>query len=176
MTSLPQIDKTVAALKAKFGSAVVQVDEFRGDTTVTVRREAVVVVLRFLKETPDLRYTFLVGLTAYDDYPAEPRFNVVYLLREMQGYTHLRLKCRLLGSDPVMPTATGVFLNANWHERELFDLFGLTFTGHPDLRRILMPDDWHGHPLRKDYPQGYEEVEFTFNFDDIDNKKVYPSE
>jgi NADH-quinone oxidoreductase subunit C len=175
MTNLSQIDKTVSALKAKFGSAIEGVDEFRGETTVSVRRDAIVETLRFLKETPELRYTFLAGLTAYDDYPDEPRFKVVYQLRELQSYANLRLKCAVPGAAPVMPTATGVFFNANWHERELFDLFGLTFTGHPDLRRLLMPDDWHGHPLRKDYRQGYEEVEFTFNFDDIDNKKIYPS-
>ena len=137
-------------------------------------RIVVLDALSFLKEAPGLGYTFLSALTAYDDYPAEPRFNVVYLLRNMQSYDSLRLRCTLPGSDPVMPTATAMFPNANWYEREVFDLFGITFTGHPDLRRLLMPDNWHGHPLRKDYPQGYEEVEFTFNFDDIDGKKVYP--
>jgi NADH-quinone oxidoreductase subunit C len=176
MTSPSQTDTTVAALKSKFAAAVERVDEFRGETTVTVRRDVIVEALRFLKETPELRYAFLVALTAYDDYPAEPRFNVVYFLRNMQTYHSLRLRCVVPGSEPALPTATGVFPNANWYEREVFDLFGLTFNGHPDLRRLLMPDDWHGHPLRKDYPQGYEEVEFTFNFDDIDGKKVYPSE
>ena len=170
---MSQIEQTVTALKNRFGSAIERVIEFRGETTVSVKRQAIIEVLRFLKESPDLNYTFLADLTAYDDHPNEPRFKVIYQLREMADYTNLRVKCLVPGSEPVLPTATGVYPNANWPERELFDMFGLTFTGHPDLRRLLMPDDWHGHPLRKDYPLGYEEVEFTFNFDDIDGKKTY---
>jgi len=170
------IEKTVAALKDKFGDAVEQVVEFRGETTAVVRREAVLEALRFLKESPDLRYTFLANLTAYDDWPDEPRFKVIYQLRNMTLPADFRLKCPVAGDDPQMPTATGVFLNANWHEREVFDMFGIKFNGHPDLRRILMPADWEGHPLRKDYPLGYEEVEFTFNFDEIEKKKPYAKE
>ncbi len=170
---MPQTEQALAALKAKFGPAIEQVAEFRGETTVAVRRGALLDVLRFLKETPGLGYAFLVDLTARDDYPDEPRFKVIYLLREMQRYASLRVTCAVSGAEAELPTATGVFPNAGWYERELFDLFGLAFAGHPDLRRLLMPDDWHGHPLRKDYPLGYEEVEFTFNFDEIDGKKNY---
>jgi NADH-quinone oxidoreductase subunit C len=167
------IENTVSALKEKFGNSILRVVEFRGETTVGVKRSAVIEVLQFLKDTPELNYTFLADLTACDNLPAEPRFVVVYQLREMRGYTSIRIECPLPGQETELPTATGVFINANWYERELFDLFGLTFTGHPDLRRILMPDDWQGHPLRKDYPVGCEEVQFTFNFDDIDNRKPY---
>jgi NADH-quinone oxidoreductase subunit C len=133
-------------------------------------------VLRFLKETDGLEYTFLAAQTVVDDWPVEPRFNVLYQLRNLYTMTNLRLKVRVPGDDPNLPTATGVFLNANWHEREIYDMFGIRFAGHPDLRRILMPADWAGHPLRKDYPLGYEEVEFTFNFDEIEKKKPYAKE
>ena len=173
---MTHIEQTVAALKEKFGDAVEQVAEFRGETSVTVRADLAAEVLRFLKESPDLRYTFLADLTAMDDWPDEPRFTVVYQVREMSRPTNLRIKCRVGGESPALPSATGVHLNANWHEREVFDMFGITFTGHPDLRRLLMPADWQGHPLRKDYPLGYEEVEFTFNFDAIEKKKPYAKE
>jgi NADH-quinone oxidoreductase subunit C len=167
------IEKTVATLKEKFGSSILRVAEFRGETTVAVKRGTLVEVLQFLKDSPDLHYAFLADLTARDNLPAEPRFVVVYQLRELQSNTSIRIECPLPGQETEIPTLTGVFVNANWYERELFDLFGLTFTGHPDLRRILMPDDWQGYPLRKDYPVGCEEVQFTFNFDDVDNQKHY---
>lgn len=173
---MTSIEKTVTALKEKFGDAIEQVVEFRGETTAWVKREALIEALRFLKESPELHYTFLANLTAYDDWPEEPRFKVVYQLREMTGPVNFRVKCAVSGESPELPTATGLFLNANWHERELFDMFGITFTGHPDLRRLLMPADWQGHPLRKDYPLGYEEVEFTFNFEEIEKKKPYAKE
>ena len=173
---MTHIEKTVAALKEKFGDAIEQVVEFRGETTVIVKRDVVIEVLRGLKESPDLHYTFLANLTAYDDWPEEPRFKVIYQLREMSGPVNLRVKTYVHGDEAQLPTASGVYLNANWHEREVYDMFGITFTGHPDLRRILMPADWEGHPLRKDYPLGYEEVEFTFNFDEIEKKKPYAKE
>ncbi len=87
--------------------------------------------------------------------------------------TSLRVKCAVDGDAPTLPTVTGVYRNAGWPEREVYDMFGVTFAGHPDPRRILMPADWEGHPLRKDYPLGYEEVQFTFNFNEIDRKKPY---
>jgi NADH-quinone oxidoreductase subunit C len=170
------IQQTLTALKQQFGDAIEQVVEFRGETTVVVNRAALVDVLRFLKETDGLEYTFLAAQTVVDDWPVEPRFNVLYQLRNLYTMTNLRLKVRVPGDDPNLPTATGVFLNANWHEREIYDMFGIRFAGHPDLRRILMPADWAGHPLRKDYPLGYEEVEFTFNFDEIEKKKPYAKE
>jgi NADH-quinone oxidoreductase subunit C len=168
--------QTLTALTGRFGEAIEQVVEFRGETSVVVRREVIIDVLRFLKETEGLEFTFLAALTVVDDWPAEPRFNVLYQLRNIDLPSNLRLKVRVPGDDPNLPTATGVFLNADWHEREIYDMFGIKFAGHPDLRRILMPADWEGHPLRKDYPLGYEEVEFTFNFDEIEKKKPYAKE
>jgi NADH-quinone oxidoreductase subunit C len=170
---MSHIEKTLSALKEKFGEAVEEVVAFRGETTVLVRKDALVDVLRFLKETPGLGYNFLADLSAYDDWPEEPRFKVAYLVRNLSIPATLRVKCAVHGDDAAIPTVTGVFINANWPERELYDMFGLHVAGHPDLRRILMPADWEGHPLRKDYPLGYEEVEFTFNFDEIEKKKPY---
>jgi len=173
---MSHLEHALAALKEKFGAAVENITEFRGETTVTVTKTAIVEVLRFLKETPQLGFNFLADLTAYDDWPEEPRFKVVYQLRALANMTHLRVKCAVHGDEPSLPTITPVHRGANWQERELFDMFGLHFTGHPDLRRLLMPSDWEGHPLRKDYPLGYEEVQFTFNFDEIDKKKPYAKE
>jgi NADH-quinone oxidoreductase subunit C len=86
----------------------------------------------------------------------------------------LELRVPLNGDEPTMDSVIPVFPNANWHERELWDMFGIRFNTHPDLRRILMPEDWVGHPLRKDYPLDYEEVQFTFNFDEIELRKPRP--
>ncbi len=173
---MTHVEQTLNALRKRFGDAVRQVVEFRGDTTVVVDKERIIAILRFLKETPELNYNFLSTLTAIDDWPEEPRFEVIYQLHSMSHSAHLRVKVYTPGDDPVMPTATVVYLNADWHERELYDMFGLTFTGHPDLRRLLMPADWSGHPLRKDYPLGYEEVQFSFNWKEIDDKKPYAKE
>ncbi len=171
---MSSLETTLTALKDQFGDALEQVVEFRGETTVVIRKDANVAVLRFLKEA--LGFNFLADLTAYDDWPDEPRFKVVYQLRNLLGPVNLRVKCAVHGDDPTLASVTGVYPAANWPERELFDMFGLQLTGHPDLRRILMPADWQGHPLRKDYPLGYEEVQFTFNFDEIDRKKPYARE
>lgn len=168
------LELTLAALQDNFGAAIEQVVEFRGETTVVVRADANVAVLDFLRTRHG--FNFLADLSAYDDWPAEPRFQVAYHLRNLTGPLCLRVKCPVPGDDPRLASVTGVYPGANWQERELFDMFGLQITGHPDLRRILMPADWQGHPLRKDYPLGYEEVQFTFNFDEIDRKKPYAQE
>jgi NADH-quinone oxidoreductase subunit C len=100
----------------------------------------------------DRKFVRLSSVTAVDRYPAEPRFEVVYHLHSIEGNERVRLKCRLGGGQPEIDSVTSVWRSANWYEREVFDLFGIRFAGHPDLRRIMMPDDWEGHPLRKDYP------------------------
>jgi NADH-quinone oxidoreductase subunit C len=121
-----------------------------GELTIEIAPEKIVEACRFLKE--NLKYERLSTVTAVDRYPAEPRFEVVYHLQSIARNERLRLKCRLPGENPKLDSVTGVWRAANWHEREAFDLFGIEFQGHPDLRRILMPDDWEGYPLRKDYP------------------------
>jgi NADH-quinone oxidoreductase subunit C len=94
----------------------------------------------------------LSSVTAVDRYPSEPRFEVVYHLHSIEHNERLRLKCRIPGENPEIASVTSVWRSADWYEREVFDLFGIRFAGHPDLRRIMLPEDWEGHPLRKDYP------------------------
>jgi NADH-quinone oxidoreductase subunit C len=129
--------------------------DFRGDVTVTVKREMIVPVCRFLRDDPDLAYSFLVDLTAVDyaEHPEkQARFGVSYLLHSYKNNERVRLKVWVDEDDPVVPTVTGVWSTANWLEREVYDLMGLSFSGHPDLRRIVLPTGFDGHPLRKDFP------------------------
>jgi NADH-quinone oxidoreductase subunit C len=137
-------------------NAVAEVIEFRGETTVVVPREHLRRACEYLATEPSLRFSLLADITPTDSFPMEPRFEINYHLVSKDRRERIRLKVRLTGNDPVMPSVTSVWPTANWHERESFDLFGIRFEGHPDLRRILMPDDWEGHPLRRDYPtEGY---------------------
>jgi NADH-quinone oxidoreductase subunit C len=147
---------TIRKLKEWDAQAVAEVIEFRGETTVVVPREHLQRAAEYLAGEPSLRFSFLSDITAVDRFPLEPRFELNYHLLSMDRGERLRLKVKLNGSDPTIHSVTAVWPTANWHERENFDLFGIRFEGHPDLRRILMPDDWEGHPLRKDYPvEGY---------------------
>ncbi|HXW63284.1 MAG TPA: NADH-quinone oxidoreductase subunit C [Candidatus Acidoferrales bacterium] len=136
--------------------AVAEVIDFRGETTVVVPRQHLLKVSEFLLGQPDLGFSYLSDLTPVDRFPLEPRFELNYHLLSLHRKERLRLRVRLPGSEPAVTSVTSVWPTANWHEREAFDLFGIRFEGHPDLTRILMPDDWEGHPLRKDYPvEGY---------------------
>src|SRR5262245_37930474 len=120
--------------------------------TVYVQREDVPAVMRALRDRPELRFSVLAELTAVDFWPREPRFEVIYLLISLEHRLRVRLKVRLAGEAASLATVSGVWPAANWLEREVWDLFGIEFDGHPDPRRLLMPDDWEGFPLRKDYP------------------------
>ena len=165
----------IEKLKAQFPEAVLGVQEFRGETTVTVRAEELVDVCIFLRDDPDLQYTTLLFVTGLDrselgsvlslSKGIEPRFATVYQLYSIPHRRRLRLKALPSGNPPKVPTISSVWPAANWHERETYDLMGIAFEGHPDLRRILMPDDWVGYPLRKDYPLGGEPVVFSANRD-----------
>jgi len=146
----------VQKLKDWDAQAVAEVLEFRGETTVVVPREHLRRACEYLVSEPSLRFSFLSDITTLDRFPIEPRFEVNYHLLSLDRRERLRLKVKLAGDDPAVASVTMVWPTANWHERENFDLFGIRFDGHPDLKRILMPDDWEGHPLRKDYPvEGY---------------------
>jgi len=141
-------------LREQFGQALLEVKVWRNETTVVVRPQDIQGVCRFLRDDPDLAFDFLSDVTGVDRLKlpeSSPRFEVVYHLYSLPHKRRLRLKVRVDEGQRV-PTVTGVWPTANWHEREVYDLFGVPFDGHPDLRRILMPDDWEGHPLRKDYP------------------------
>jgi NADH-quinone oxidoreductase subunit C len=121
-------------------------------TTFYVGRDHVPAVARALRDHEQLRFAFLAELTAVDYFPREPRFEVTYLLVSIERSLRARLKVRLAGEDAHVASVVDVWPAANWLEREAWDLFGIAFDGHPDPRRLLMPEDWQGHPLRKDYP------------------------
>lgn len=144
---------TVSTVREKFPQAVVETVEFRGEQTIVLHPEFLVGVCSYLQK--NLRYTYLSSVTAVDWLERIPRYDVVYHLLSIPNQSQLRLKVRVgqRGEDhPSVPTVTGIWPTANWFEREIYDLFGILFSGHPDLRRILMPMDWTTHPLRKDYP------------------------
>jgi len=166
----------VDKLQKEFGVGIQPLEEFRGETKVSVDPNLIVPVCTFLNQDPNLSFNLLIALTCVDHWPQEPRFSVVYQLYSQKNNFILGLRAYLLGSDPRISTIESVYPNANWHEREVYDMFGITFEGHSDLRRILMPHDWEGHPLRKDYPLGYEEVQFSFNFEKINQRKKYARE
>jgi NADH-quinone oxidoreductase subunit C len=144
-------DRPLAAALGAFDSGAVMGGKFdRGELTLEIDPAKIVSVCGFLKY--DQKFVRLSSVTAVDRYPAEPRFEVVYHLHSVEHKQRVRLKCRVFGADPAIESVTSVWRGANWYEREVFDLFGIAFLQHPDLRRIMLPDDWDGHPLRKDYP------------------------
>lgn len=166
----------VELLRSKLGDGFLALEEGHGELVAVVDPSSIVMGCKVLHDDPDLRFDLLTCLTAVDYFPDEPRFSVVYRLYSTRENVWVGLRASLPGTNPVIPTIESVFPAANWHEREVFDMFGIEFEGHTDQRRILMPADWEGHPLRKDYPLGYEEVQFTFNFDEIDRRKPYAKE
>src|SRR5688572_419343 len=153
----------VAALQREHPEWISEVISAFGETTVIIPRENIVAACAFFKSTTELEFNFLADLCGADRGPEEePRFEVNYHLFSTTKHHRLRLKVLLAEADPHVPTVTGVWRTANWHERETYDLLGVIFDGHPDLRRILLPDDWEGHALRKDFPlRGYEPYSLT---------------
>ena len=150
------------ALRSWNSKAVAEVIEFRGETTVVVPRELIRAAAEHCRGDAKLKYNLLTDATCVDRFPLEPRFELNYHLVSIPRREKVRLKVRLSGNDPVVDSLVPVWPGANWLEREIFDLFGIRFTGHPDLRRILLPDDWEGYPLRRDYPvEGYRDVPST---------------
>jgi NADH-quinone oxidoreductase subunit C len=150
---LPETLKEIAvaaAVESFDPDAIVAGKLDRREVTLEIAPDKIVGVCRFLKEQQ--RFVRLSTITGVDRYPAEPRFEVVYHLHSFERNERLRLKCRVGGDAPAIDSLTPVWRGANWFERETFDLFGIYFRNHPDLRRIMLPDDWEGHPLRKDYP------------------------
>ncbi len=142
--------------------AVAEAVEFRGETTIVVPKELLRATAERCREEAKLQYNLLTDATCVDRYPTEPRFELNYHLVSIPRREKVRLRVRLAGSDPAVDSLVPVWPGANWLEREIFDLFGIRFAGHPDLRRILLPDDWEGYPLRRDYPvQGYRDVPNT---------------
>ncbi len=142
--------ETAAVLDAQFSGAITGGHDDRKQLTLVIDPPQVAAVCGYLKH--ERKFIRLSGITAVDWFPAEPRFEVVYLLHSIERSERIRLKCRVGGEKPEIDSVCGVWRGANWYEREVFDMFGVTFRNHPHLTRILMPEDWEGHPLRKDYP------------------------
>ncbi len=163
ITDIGQLkDRSALARLLEWNSNAVEGAKFdRGELTVWIRRSYIRDALLLLRDDVETQFNYLSDITGVDWYPNEPRFEVVYHLLSLPNKAEplkqrLRLKVKLDGIDPRLDSATPVFPNANFYEREVFDLFGVRFEGHPYLRRIMMPEDWEGHPLRKDYPvEGY---------------------
>ena len=142
----------VNKIRKKYPEAVLGTSLFRGETTLQIRPEDILSVCRLLHDDAECAFDFLVDLCGVDYLPREPRFEVVYLLRSLKTKESIRLKVSLPGSSPRISSVFSVWKGANWMEREVFDMFGIIFDDHPDLRRILLTPEWEGYPLRKDYP------------------------
>jgi len=139
-----------AALISAAPGAVTGGSHDRQELMLEIAAERIVSACRYLKA--EQNFARLSTIAAVDWYPEEPRFEVVYHLHSPERNERLRLKCRVAGEDPEIDSVTAIWRGANWYERETFDLFGIRFRNHPDLRRIMLPEDWEGYPLRKDYP------------------------
>ena len=167
-----KLEKTVQTLQEEFDTSF---EEFRNEAHAFVKPEQIVDVLTSLRDQHE--FQLLSAMTVVDYWPQEePRFHVIYQLTSVTQNLSIQVRVPVAATRPVVPTASGLFASANWREREAWDMFGIHFDGHPDPRRILMPPEWEGHPLRKDYPLGYEEPQFTFNFEEIDLRKPYAKE
>jgi NADH-quinone oxidoreductase subunit C len=144
-------DHAVAAAVEAFDTDAVKGGRYeRGELTLEIASAKIASICGFLKY--DQQFVRLSTVTAVDRWPAEPRFELVYHLHSVERNERVRVKCRISGEAPSIDSVTGVWRGANWYEREVFDLFGIQFVNHPNLTRILMPEGWEGHPLRKDYP------------------------
>ena len=176
---IPKPLDPVQAVKGELPEAVADVKRFRDEITLIIKPEHLVETARYLRDTPGLIYNFLSDISAVDYYPEynrPERFGVAYHLYSLLYNRRLRLKVFVAEEEPVIPTVTVVWPAANWLEREIFDMMGISFEGHPDMRRLLMPDDWQGHPHRRDYPLGYEQVQFSFNAEEIMKHKPFAKE
>ena len=142
--------------------SVLEVVEYRGETSVVVPPELLRAVAAQCREAANLQFNFLSDATCVDRYPAEPRFELNYQLVSISRGGKIRLRTRVGGDNPSIDSLVPVWPGAGWMEREIFDLFGIRFDGHPDLRRILLPEEWEGYPLRRDYPvEGFRDIPNT---------------
>ncbi|MFN0159044.1 MAG: NADH-quinone oxidoreductase subunit C [Bacteroidota bacterium] len=142
----------LSRLQQQFAGSVQAHNEFRGDLTVQIKKQDIVPVCQFLKSDPELGFDMVIDLCGVDMYRPEGRFEIIYNLYSLKNKAYVRLKVLVDEDHPVVDSVTGVWSGANWHERETFDMFGVKFTGHPDLRRMYMPEDFEYYPLRKDFP------------------------
>jgi len=180
--SITEALNPVEALQTAYPDIIQEVAQFQGETTIVVKPEDAPTALRYLRDTKGLFYNYLSDISAVDYY--EPtgasnrpgRFGLCYHIYSMLYNRRLRVKTYVEEENPVVPTVTTLWPAANWLEREIFDLMGIPFAGHPDLRRIMMSSDWEGHPHRRDYPLGYETPQFSFNVEEIAQYKPFAKE
>jgi NADH-quinone oxidoreductase subunit C len=170
---MSQDNLVVEKIKAQFPDTIEEVVDFRGERTVFVPKDSVKVVCQFLRDDEDLQYNFLSDIVADDYLPDFPRFAVSYHLYSIPKNHRLRLRTWVEDPDDGPETVATVWPIATWLETEVWDLMGIRFAHNNALRRLFLPEDWQGHPLRKDYPLGYEEVQFSFNWQEIDKRKPY---
>jgi NADH-quinone oxidoreductase subunit C len=166
----PEDSPEMRLLQTHFADEIITSRLFRDEKTIVVKRDKIVAICKALRDSPETNFNYLSDLAGLDRLDImtedEDRFEVIYNLYSMGTFQRFRLKARVSEDDQTIDTVEGVWPNANWMEREVFDMLGLTFNNHSDLRRILMPDDWVGHPLRRDFPLGGEEIEFSHNVRD----------
>ncbi len=143
---------TLKKLVERFPDSIIETHSHRGDDTAVVKKEDIVPICTFLRDDAALRYNFMMDLTAVDYLGREPRFEVVYHLYSLQHNQRVRIKAGVSESECTIDSIVSVWICADWFEREVFDMYGITFKGHPELRRILLYEGFEGHPLRKDYP------------------------
>lgn len=147
----------VKNIKEKFGQSILDTVIFRDEATHLVKKAGLIEICNFLKDDPALQFNFLSDIAGADYFPKKPRFEVVYHLYSIPKKHRLRLKVTV-GEDETVPSVTSIWKSADWAEREAYDMFGIVFEGHPNLKRIYMPEEWEGFPLRKDYPlKGYKD-------------------
>jgi NADH-quinone oxidoreductase subunit C len=169
----------VTAAKQAFPDGVRDVVEFRNEITLVIDPAQIVKVAQYMRDTPGLVYNYLSDISDVDYWPdtnRPGRYGVSYHLYSMLYSRRIRLKVYLPEDDPSVDSVTSIWPGANWLEREIIDLMGITFKGHPDPRRLMMAEDWNGHPHRRDYPLGYETVMFSFNVDEIMKHKPFAKE
>jgi NADH-quinone oxidoreductase subunit C len=145
-------EKLLEQLNTRFKDSIVSINEYRGEVTVIVKKEEIVRLCTFLRDDPECRFDSLRDLCGADYYRPEDRYEVIYNLFSLSNKFRLRLKVRIDEADMRVPSVTSVWQTANWHERETYDMFGIRFDGHPDLRRMYMPEEFEYYPLRKDFP------------------------
>ena len=168
-----QDELVVKTINRAFPEAIEEIVDFRGERTLVVPQEQIHAICLLLRDDEDLQYNFITDIVADDMLPEYPRFAVSYHIRSMSNKHDLRLRTLVEDPEEGPQTVGDIWKVATWLEMEVYDLFGIRFHDNKSLRRLFLPEDWVGHPLRKDYPLGYEEVQFSFNWEAIQDKKPY---
>jgi NADH-quinone oxidoreductase subunit C len=168
--------KLVERINEAVPGAIEEVLEFRGERTLIITQDHLKQVCELLKSDKSLDFNLLSDISADDLLPDFPRFAVNYHLYSITNNHRIRLRVFVEDPDEGPPTMGDIWSIATWLEMEVWDLMGVRFTGNNSLRRLFLPEDWQGHPLRKDYPLGYEEVQFSFNWEEISARKPFPKE